>query len=154
LLLLSGRQELTQLQTLNTRYGTYIKTWMGALVPQPDSYESDYQPRGGGWGSVRNITFSNFDVSGSARGMLITQDNGHNGSFKGTSKMEISDVLFENYAGVLGPSSNTASVSCSAVNPCSGIEFRNMGFVDREGDTVKGSCKWVAEGGITGLEGC
>ncbi|KAL3449225.1 pectin lyase fold/virulence factor [Aspergillus insuetus] len=145
---------IEDVRTLNTRYGTYIKTWMGALVPQPDSYESDYQPRGGGWGSVRNITFSNFDVSGSARGMLITQDNGNNGSFKGTSKMDISDVLFENYTGVLGSSSNTASVSCSSVNPCSGIEFRDMDFVDREGDTVRGSCKWVAEGGIMGLEGC
>lgn len=28
--------------------GAYIKTWMGALVPQT-SYESDYLPRGGGW---------------------------------------------------------------------------------------------------------
>lgn len=26
----------------------YIKTWVGELVPQT-SYESDYQPRGGGW---------------------------------------------------------------------------------------------------------
>lgn len=28
--------------------GAYIKTWMGELVYQ-DSYESEYQPRGGGW---------------------------------------------------------------------------------------------------------
>jgi galacturan 1,4-alpha-galacturonidase len=28
--------------------GAYIKTWVGALVPQ-NSYESDYLPRGGGW---------------------------------------------------------------------------------------------------------
>jgi galacturan 1,4-alpha-galacturonidase len=28
--------------------GAYIKTWVGALVPQT-GYESDYQPRGGGW---------------------------------------------------------------------------------------------------------
>ncbi|KAL2819969.1 pectin lyase fold/virulence factor [Aspergillus granulosus] len=144
---------IDNVRSLKTRYGTYIKTWMGHLVPQ-DNYESDYQPRGGGWGVVRNITFSNFDVSGSSRGMLITQDNGHNGSFRGTSKMEISDVLFKNYTGVLGSSSNTASIACSEVNPCFGIEFQNMEFVDREGDTVQGSCKWVADGGIEGLPGC
>ncbi|KAL2846321.1 pectin lyase fold/virulence factor [Aspergillus pseudodeflectus] len=144
---------IEDVRTLNTRFGTYIKTWMGVLVPQ-DNYESDYQPRGGGWGSVRNITFSNFDVTGSSRGMLITQDNGNNGSFKGTSKMQISDVLFENYTGALGSSSNTASISCSSVNPCSGIEFRDMDFVDTDGDTVRGSCKWYAAGGITGLAGC
>lgn len=28
--------------------GAYIKTWVGELVPQ-DDYESDYEPRGGGW---------------------------------------------------------------------------------------------------------
>lgn len=28
--------------------GAYIKTWVGELVPQ-DSYESNYEPRGGGW---------------------------------------------------------------------------------------------------------
>lgn len=28
--------------------GAYIKTWVGALVPQT-GYESDYLPRGGGW---------------------------------------------------------------------------------------------------------
>ncbi|KAJ0415905.1 pectin lyase fold/virulence factor [Aspergillus carlsbadensis] len=144
---------IENVRTLNTRYGTYIKTWMGHLVPQ-DNYESDYKPRGGGWGSVRHITFTNFDVTGSARGMLITQDNGNNGSYKGTSKMAISDVLFENYTGVLGSGSNSASISCSAVNPCSGIEFRGMRFVDTDGDRVKGRCKWYADGGIVGLDGC
>lgn len=44
----------------------YIKTWVGDLVPQNPSangyYENAGQPRGGGWGSVRNILFSNFIV--------------------------------------------------------------------------------------------
>ncbi|KAL4866695.1 pectin lyase fold/virulence factor [Aspergillus spectabilis] len=65
-----------------TRFGTYIKTWMGHLVPQ-DHYESGGIPRGGGWGSVRNITFRNVDVNTAERGLLITQDNGDNGSFAG-----------------------------------------------------------------------
>lgn len=32
--------------------GAYIKTWVGALVNQ-SGYESNYQPRGAGWGYVR-----------------------------------------------------------------------------------------------------
>ena len=41
----------------------YIKTWVGALVPQ-SSYENAGLPRGGGWGSIRNVLFSNFEVHG------------------------------------------------------------------------------------------
>jgi galacturan 1,4-alpha-galacturonidase len=33
---------------LDMEDGAYIKTWVGALVPQ-SSYESAGQPRGGGW---------------------------------------------------------------------------------------------------------
>jgi hypothetical protein len=55
-----------------------IKTWVGALVPQKASangfYENAGQPRGGGWGSVRNIVFSNFQVEGADAGPTIDQD--------------------------------------------------------------------------------
>ena len=47
----------------------YIKTWVGALVPQ-DSYESEYQPRGGGWGSVRNILFGKSCTDNVARNAI------------------------------------------------------------------------------------
>ena len=50
----------------------YIKTWVGALVPQA-SYESAGQPRGRGWGSVRNILFANFNVQGADSGPAITE---------------------------------------------------------------------------------
>lgn len=49
----------------NIGQGAYIKTWVGELVSGGDrDYESDYQPRGGGWGSVTNILFSNFQLFG------------------------------------------------------------------------------------------
>lgn len=70
--------------------GAYIKTWVGELVPQPagqGSYESAGLPRGGGWGQVRNILFSNFNISGANRAASISQDSGNNGSFAGTSNM-------------------------------------------------------------------
>lgn len=82
-----------KLQVPKTRYGTYIKTWIGYPVPQMD-YESAGQPRGGGWGTVSNITFQNINVTGAQRGALITQDNGNNGSYSGTSKMLVSDIHF------------------------------------------------------------
>lgn len=56
----------------------YIKTWVGELVPQ-SSYESDYLPRGGGWGVVTNILFENFYVQGASVGPDITQSSGNNG---------------------------------------------------------------------------
>ena len=38
---------LTYNQDVET--AAYIKTWVGHLVPQPTSYESNCQPRRGGW---------------------------------------------------------------------------------------------------------
>ncbi|GLI78041.1 hypothetical protein PoHVEF18_006339 [Penicillium ochrochloron] len=89
----------------------YIKTWVGALVPQ-SSYESAGQPRGAGWGSVTNVLFSNFDIQGANSGPAITQDNGNNGSLSGTSLMSISNVAFVNFTGTIDTSkTTTASVS-------------------------------------------
>lgn len=74
----------------NIGQGAYIKTWVGELVSGGDrDYESDYQPRGGGWGSVTNILFSNFDIEGARGGGVITQNSGDNGTVAGTSNMLI-----------------------------------------------------------------
>ncbi|KAL4770825.1 pectin lyase fold/virulence factor [Aspergillus nidulans var. acristatus] len=139
----------------STRYGTYIKTWMGELVPQPDSYESDYKPRGGGWGVVRNIVLEDIDVSGARRGVLVSEDNGaeNNSSAKGTSKMEISGVRFVDYSGTLS-SSNRVTVDCSNVNPCFDISFEGWDVLTQDGDELTGRCKWMAKDGVTGLDGC
>ncbi|KAL4947553.1 pectin lyase fold/virulence factor [Aspergillus filifer] len=142
-------------KTLSTRFGAYIKTWMGHLVDQGDSYESAGQPRGGGWGVVRNITFRDFDVSGSNRAVVITQDNGDDegGVYEGTSRMEVSGIVFEGYSGVLG-SSNEVTISCSEVHPCFDINFVDWGVRGVDGDDTPGECRWVAQGGVQGLEGC
>lgn len=68
--------------------GAYIKTWIGEKAPQ-SSYESAGLPRGGGWGVVRNILFSNFHLEGANSAAAITQDSGNNGSFSGTSNMQV-----------------------------------------------------------------
>ncbi|KAJ5085439.1 hypothetical protein N7532_010210 [Penicillium argentinense] len=133
----------------------YIKTWMGGLVPQ-DSYESAGLPRGGGWGSVTNLVFSNFEVHGANAGPAITQDSGDNGSYGGTSKMSISDVSFVNFTGSIETSSRkVASVSCSKVLPCYDINFENVVLYPENSTTPGvGSCKYTAENGVHGLDGC
>ncbi|KAJ5911459.1 galacturan 1-4-alpha-galacturonidase C [Penicillium subrubescens] len=133
----------------------YIKTWVGALVPQ-SSYESAGQPRGAGWGSVTNVLFSNFDIQGANSGPAITQDNGNNGSLSGTSLMSISNVAFVNFTGTIDTSkSTTASVSCSKAHPCYNIDFDNVVLYPVNSTTAgTGTCKYTADGGVHGLSGC
>ncbi|KAF2728296.1 polygalacturonase [Polyplosphaeria fusca] len=132
----------------------YIKTWVGAQVPQ-SSYESDGKPNGGGWGTVSNITFSNFQVDGADSPPTITQDNGNNKSYSGSSKMLVSDVRFVNFSGWLNGKTTMGSVGCSTVNPCFGIEYVNVTLRSGVNGTqiTNGTCKYTAPRGVTGLKG-
>lgn len=132
----------------------YIKTWIGVQTPQ-SSYESAGLPRGGGWGSVRNVLFSNFQVFGANSGPAIAQDNGKpsNGSFSGTSLMEILNVAFVNFTGYLENVNKTASVSCSKVHPCYNIAFEDVSITVAENSTSTGtsSCAYTEAGGVHGI---
>lgn len=132
----------------------YIKTWIGVPVPQ-SSYESAGKPRGGGTGNVTDITFSNFRVQGADSSPSITQDNGNNGSFSGTSKMLVSDIRYVNFTGYLNGKSAKASVSCSKANPCFDIFFEDIHLKNGANGTenVNGTCKYTAQGGVHGLAG-
>jgi galacturan 1,4-alpha-galacturonidase len=146
--------------------GSYIKTWVGDLVPQT-SYESNYLPRGGGWGVVRNILFENFVIHGAGIAAAITQDSGDNGTFKGTSKMQITNVAFVNFTGYTenGSGNRTASVSCSNVFPCYNIAFQGWGVgyggsastfngtITNPTANATGTCGYITPGGVTGLNG-
>lgn len=135
----------------------YIKTWMGGLVPQ-SSYESAGVPRGGGWGSVENILFSNFNVQGASAGPAITEDSGDNGSYAGTSLMSIANIAFINFTGYLDGASDDiiASVSCSNVHPCYNIDFQNIDLHPSQNTSGYGNvtCQYTATGGVHGLPGC
>lgn len=134
------------------RWSVYIKTWMGQLVYQGDQdYESGGVPRGGGWGNVRNLLFENFELEGVSRGPFITQDNGKaNSSAGGTSKMQISDVVFRNFTGSLkSDSGKLGEISCSRPNPCFDIHFEDMNL-----EAALGTCRWSQPGAIFGLPGC
>ncbi|CAJ2502305.1 Uu.00g096990.m01.CDS01 [Anthostomella pinea] len=133
----------------------YIKTWVGALVPQT-SYESAGEPRGGGWGVVRNVLFANFSVHGADAGPAITQDSGDNGSYSGTSHMAVSNVAFVNFTGYLNGKSTTASVNCSEEWPCYNVDFEGLQLRTAENATRltgTGKCEFVEEGGVHGLNG-
>jgi galacturan 1,4-alpha-galacturonidase len=138
-----------------------IKTWVGVLVNQSSrSYESAYVPRGAGWGTVRNILFSNFHIEGAEAGPEINQDSGNNGTkaFQGSSLMEISNVVYANWTGYLhldNGANETAGISCSKVHPCYNINFRNVSLTVAENSTNigTGECKFVEAGGVHGLEG-
>lgn len=138
----------------NLRDSAYIKTWMGGLVNQ-SSYESGGVPRGGGWGSVRNIIFSNFYLHGPNHGPTITQGSGDNGSYSGTSKMDIENIQFVNWTGFLAGENRMASFSCSNVHPCYNIDVRNVSILSwSQGVPVdNGTCTYIEPGGVHGVTG-
>jgi galacturan 1,4-alpha-galacturonidase len=110
--------------------GAYIKTWIGSLALQTvgnGAYESGGVPRGGGWGVVRNILFSNFNLRGPDDGTAITQNSGHNGSAYLPSKMQVSNVAFINFTGSVSATSKQDNViECSTTHPCYNIAYENV----------------------------
>ena len=70
--------------------------------------------------------------------------------------MLISDVKFVNFSGWLNGKTSKASVSCSTVNPCYGIEFENVKLrsaVNSTSVNTNGTCKYIKPGGVEGLLG-
>ena len=135
--------------------GAYIKTWVGELVSGGDrDYESDYQPRGGGWGGVRNMLFSNFQLFGAGGGGIVTQNSGDNGTAAGTSNMLVSNVAFVNFTGYLDDSNELGSVSCSRRQPCYNIDYKNVTLYTSENRTelaTEVSCALNEPGGVHGV---
>ncbi|TAQ84059.1 hypothetical protein B7494_g7614 [Chlorociboria aeruginascens] len=134
----------------------YIKTWVGALVPQT-SYESGGLPRGGGWGVVKNITFQNFWLEAAAIGPQINQNSGDNGSYAGTSLMQVSDIVFLNFTGHVATTGNrTAAISCSEYYLCFDILLEDISLAVTTNGTAEeaiGTCTWVEPGGVVGMVG-
>lgn len=117
--------------------GIYIKTRVGELVEQ-DGYENGGQPRGGGWRKVRNITFSDVDVTKAINAIIINQNEENNKSFSGTSKMEVEDIVFERFTGTLASTSSHISIACSKVHPCYDILFSELGVRTSSGSSLRG----------------
>ncbi|KAF9880240.1 extracellular exo-polygalacturonase [Colletotrichum karsti] len=139
--------------SIDLRYGVYIKTWIGELAPQIH-YENAGQPRGGGWGRVRNVTFSNVSYERVNNAPSIYQNNGNNGSFAGTSNMEVSDLAFLNFTGSLSGSTNRVSLTCSSRHPCGNIRFEDIDLLTSGGTTTSCTGQWTVPETVTGLTGC
>jgi hypothetical protein len=98
-------------------------------------------------GVVQNIRFENFFIQGATIGAAISQGSGDNGSYAGTSLMEVSNIAFVNFTGYTqgGKGNRTASVSCSKVHPCFNIAFQNISLADAANGTettAQGTCSY------------
>lgn len=107
---------------------------------------------------MQNIRFENFYVQGAGIGPFITQDTGDNGSYPGTSLMQISNIEFVNFTGYTtgGEGDTTAEISCSYVYPCFNIALLNISLADAANGTeesAQGSCQYIAPNGVAGLTG-
>ncbi|KAF2180071.1 glycoside hydrolase family 28 protein [Zopfia rhizophila CBS 207.26] len=111
------------------QYCVYIRIWIRTPIPQ-SSYVSSGLPRGGGWGNISYITFSNSAFK--ARTVLLR-------SFKTAETME----AFR----------ERGSASCRKANPLYDIQFENVRLRNQESGTenVNGTCKYI-KGGIHGLK--
>jgi len=111
-------------------HGAYIKTWIGSLALQgtgPSTYESGGVPRGGGWGVVRNILFSNFHLTNATDATAITQSSGDNGTAYLPSKMQVSNVAFVNFTGtVTAQTKEDNEIECSTTHPCFNIAYEKV----------------------------
>ena len=136
-------------------YGSYIKTWIGVPLMQ-SSWTAGGVPRGGGWGRVQNIIFSNFDLQGATHATGIMENQGDNGSYPATSLLEVSNVVFANFSGYLVTDDTTMSkVKCSYARPCYNIDFKNITvFLNNSTDQGVGVCNYTLPGAIRGLPGC
>ena len=68
--------------------------------------------------------------------------------------MLVNNVAFVNFTGYLDGRDKTASVSCSTRQPCYNIDYKNYTIYtsSNKTNTGKASCKWVAEGGVRGVD--
>jgi galacturan 1,4-alpha-galacturonidase len=97
-------------------------------------------------------------VQGAGIGPAISQDSGDNGSYAGTSKMEISNIAFVNFTGYTqgGKGNRTAVVGCSSVHPCFNVALQNVSLADAAGgmpEPAQGTCSYIAPNGVSGLVG-
>ncbi|KAJ5239690.1 pectin lyase fold/virulence factor [Penicillium chermesinum] len=107
----------------NAMDGAYVKTWQGSRTWVPSN--GDYG--GGGSGLVKNVTFKDFELINVGLPIQLSQCVYSDNSDKGcnTSKLAVEDVKWQNIHGT-SRFNIAASVYCSDVHPCPGIEFENI----------------------------
>lgn len=102
---------------ISTRYAARIKTWTGLSKGYPPN------GGGGGFGSVHNITFTNFHLENVQQAWAVTQCTSYNG-MRGacwTSRLSISDLHWGNTTGTL-TGGEVATLQCSSAQEGGGCE--------------------------------
>lgn len=111
-------------RTIGSSDGGYIKTWQGVYQSSTGNGDGG----GGGSGIIHNITFRNFEVTNVALPIQISQciySETVGADTCETSKMNISDITFENFTGT-SRYNIAASLHCADVHHCPGIYFKNV----------------------------
>jgi galacturan 1,4-alpha-galacturonidase len=70
--------------------------------------------------------------------------------------MEITNIAFVNFTGYTTSTSRSAEVSCSNVHPCYNVVFQNFTMalgINATEVGAKGTCSYIASGGVNGLSG-
>ncbi|QKX64350.1 uncharacterized protein TRUGW13939_11524 [Talaromyces rugulosus] len=107
----------------NCTDGAYIKTWSGVESTE----NSNGDAGGGGKGLVKNVTFSNFNMSHVGLPIQISQCiyTEKSSQYCNTSQLQIEDVTWVNITGTTR-FNIAASIYCSPEVPCPGIRFDNV----------------------------
>ncbi|KAK7961311.1 hypothetical protein LTR80_006266 [Exophiala xenobiotica] len=104
---------------INSTNGAWIKAWQG----QSSSVTTNGDSGGGGGGSINNVTYRNFKIENVGQPISVTQCvYGHDPSICDTSKLQISNITWENVTGT--SHFDVASIiHCSPLVPCPGMKF-------------------------------
>ncbi|OKL59010.1 hypothetical protein UA08_05677 [Talaromyces atroroseus] len=106
----------------NSEDGAYIKTWPGVSVDEDGNGDTG----GGGGGLVKNVTFSNFELTNVGLPIQISQCIYTTAvGICNTSRLQVEDVSFVNFTGT-STFNVAASLYCSPEVPCPGIKFDNV----------------------------
>ena len=108
---------------IDSSNAAYIKTWQGVVAEKTSNGDAG----GGGSGYVRDVKFSNFQLTNVGLPIQITQciysENSANTC--DTSNMRISNITWQNFTGTTRYNV-AASLHCAKSHPCPGIHFQNV----------------------------
>ncbi|KZV72671.1 glycoside hydrolase family 28 protein [Peniophora sp. CONT] len=117
----------------NGGVGVYLKTWVGSIKGVPPI------SGGGGSGFVSNARFINVTLDDVDSPTLIDQLWEGNSSDI-PSKMQISNLTWENWSGTAAANSTLVSLDCSPAFPCENLTFINFNVSVPSGEGAEYEC--------------
>ncbi|KAJ7607523.1 pectin lyase-like protein [Roridomyces roridus] len=99
-------------------------------------------------GTVKNITYNNFQMSAAAYPLYISAFWAGNGV--DTGKLSISDVTFNTITGTGTPTRPAVLLDCNKATPCENIKFNGVSLTDTKANSFTNACG----SGVTGIPAC